>query len=42
MITSEELGYLYSLIAILLLLIASISLFIAIAISFISALFRKN
>ncbi|MGG3522379.1 hypothetical protein ABES33_21430 [Bacillus pseudomycoides] len=42
MITSEGLGYLYSLIAILLLLIASISLFIAIAISFILALFRKN
>ena len=42
MITSEGLGYLYSLIAILSLLIAIISLFIAIAISFISALFRKK
>ncbi|WP_410983333.1 hypothetical protein [Bacillus cereus] len=41
-ITSEGLGYLYSIIAILLLLIAIISLFIAIASSFISALFRKN
>ena len=42
MITSEGLGYLYSVIATLLLLIAIFSLFIAIVISFISALFRKN
>ncbi|MBC6971594.1 hypothetical protein H9I32_03860 [Bacillus sp. Xin] len=42
MITSEGLGYLYSTIAILLFLIAIISLFIATANSFISALFRKN
>ncbi|MEN1934189.1 hypothetical protein AAIE21_00960 [Paenibacillus sp. 102] len=41
MIASEGLGYLYSVIAILLFLIAIISLFIATAISFISALFRK-
>ncbi|HEK9102012.1 hypothetical protein KFD70_15965 [Bacillus pfraonensis] len=42
MITSEGLGYLYSFMAILLFLIAVISLFIANASSFISALFRKN
>ena len=42
MITSEGLGYLYSVIAILLLLIAIISLLIAISSSFILDLFRKN
>lgn len=41
-IISEGLGYLYSFMAILLFLIAVISLFIATAISFISVLFRKN